>query len=235
MRSFPRRDASNPEPINLGPFAAMAEQARKTAPTEQEVKRSLERLEPQQRETRLIESGVHGAITSEDMACLIRGTGFLQTSALTACQSWVEDRTDPNYVMPRPFNIAVLVGLTGRGKTFAGAWLNSVLGGRYATAETVRRAFEGKNWRDAVMLEPFMNSRCVVVDDAGGEMDANTAAAAMFELVNRRAGDSRAWTLITANLTKDDFIARYGERTVRRIEHVGHIIEVEGADLRRRG
>ena len=211
-------------------FLAIAASAIATAPSDRAVSQAAAPLEAAQREARLTESGIRGAITDADVAALV-ADDIGQTHALVTVQRWLNARSSSS---TRPLSVLVLVGQTGRGKTVAGAWLLARIGGRYVTAETLRRVVVSTHFRDSQVLEHLLNSRCVVLDDAGGEHDANSAAAAMFELVNRRAGHARAWTLITSNLPKPEFCERYGERTVRRIEHQGAIVEVSGADLRRK-
>lgn len=210
-------------------FTALADEALAAAPGPEEQRKAEERLEAAQREARLVESGIRGSIADEDFRSACAGT-LKDTHALRSVVRWVNARSGSS---TRPLSTLVLVGLTGRGKTVAGAWLLAKLGGRYVTAEALRRAVIGTHWRDAETLRDLLNTRCVVVDDAGGEHEANGAKAAMFEFLNRRVGHSRAWTLVTANLTAAEFAERYGERTVRRIEHLGAIVEVSGDDLRR--
>lgn len=211
-------------------FLALAEAAMGSAPSPEAVRRSQEREAAELREARLVESGVRGAITDEDCERIVADSQ-LETHAIRSVKRWLNVRSGS---ATKPMTTLVLVGLTGRGKTVAGAWLLARIGGRYATAETLRRSVVSTHWREAAPLEQLINTRCVVIDDAGGELDANSAAAAMFELINRRSGHSRSWTLVTANMPHEEFRERYGERTIRRIEHQGAIIEVAGDDLRRK-
>jgi DNA replication protein DnaC len=223
------RDRSHDVPQRADFFSAIAEEAKAFAPSDEEARKAEQRLDMQQREPRLDESGIRGSITEEDFRAICAGS-LQDTHALRTVQRWVNARSSGS---TRPLSTLVLVGLTGRGKTVAGAWLLAKLGGRYITAEALRRVVVGSHWRDAATLVDLLNTRCVVVDDAGGEHEANGAKAAMFELVNKRVGHGSAWTLITANLTAAEFAERYGERTIRRIEHQGAIVEVSGDDLRR--
>lgn len=223
------RDQPGDTPLKADFFSALASSAAEAAPSEDQVRRAERRLEAERRETQLVETGVRGAITDEDVRAICTDS-LAETHALRSVTRWFQARSAGS---PRPLSTLVLVGLTGRGKTVAGAWLLARLGGRYVTAEALRRAVVGTHWRDGVVLADLLNTRCVVVDDAGGEHEANGAKAAMFEFLNKRVGDSRGWTLVTANLTAAEFAERYGERTVRRIEHQGAIVEVAGNDLRR--
>lgn len=199
----------------------------------EEVKKEQEQLDREAREENLLDHrcGVVGAITAEDRQAIITGQGLLRTHALAACQRWFNVRSGSS---SRPMSMMALVGLSGRGKTMAAAWLLARVGGRYVTAETMRRAFVSTHWRDAGKFDELVAQRCLVIDEAGCELDGTTALAAMNELINRRLGLERAWTLITANIIEEEFRQRYGDRTIRRIEHMGAIIQVKGDDLRRR-
>jgi hypothetical protein len=130
--------------------------------------------------------------------------------------------------------VLTLVGPTGRGKTMAGAWLIAIEGGVYVSALELRKRLLSGHWRDIEWADRILRSRIVVLDDVGTETGDSDALAATFELVNQRMGSDGALTLITCNLTGEEFAKRYGERTVRRIEHDGRIVEVKGEDLRRK-
>jgi DNA replication protein DnaC len=175
--------------------------------------------------------GIRGAITAEDRATIIADNGLQNTHALRAVQRWFNIRSGS---VQRPVSALALLGETGRGKTFAVAWLLARVGGMYITAEAMRRLFVSTHYRDSRRFDELLEQRCLVIDDVGTELDALTAQAAMFEAVNRRVGNSRAWTGLTGNITAAEFKDRYGERTVRRIEHQGAIVEVSGDDMRRR-
>jgi len=213
-------------------FLAIAEEAMaKAMPREDMIRGIAEREARNMRESRLNDSGVRGAITDEDFGWIAGNAIPIETHALRSVRRWMHIRSGS----AKPLTTLALTGLTGRGKTLAGAFLVSQLGGLYATAETLRRMFVSNHWREGAELQRLLGARCVVVDDLGGEHDANTAAAAVFELVNMRSGSSRSWTLLTSNLPDSDFRERYGERTIRRIEHRGAIVEVSGEDLRGKG
>lgn len=201
--------------------------------TTEEVKKSQELLDRETREENLLDHrcGILGAITAEDRQAIISDQGLQRTHALRAVQRWYNVRSGSS---KRPMSMLALVGLTGRGKTVAAAWLLARIGGRYVTADTMRRAFVSTHWRDAGKFDELVAQRCLVIDEAGCEIDGDTALAAMTELLNRRQGLDRGWTLVTANIVEEEFRQRYGERAMRRIEHQGAIVEVEGEDLRRR-
>jgi hypothetical protein len=217
--------------MNKPDFLAIAEAAMAAAaPREDVIQRSAQREACELRESRLTDSGVRGAITDEDWDWIVQDSIPHETHALRSVRRWMAVRSGSD----KPLTTLALVGLTGRGKTLAGAYIVSQLGGRYVTAEALRRLVVSTHWRESTALEQLLNARCVVVDDLGAELDAITAAAAVLHLVNRRSGSGRAWTLLTSNLPDAEFRERYGERTIRRIEHRGAIIEVTGDDLRRK-
>jgi DNA replication protein DnaC len=128
-----------------------------------------------------------------------------------------------------------LVGPTGRGKTVAGGWLIAHIGGAYVCAEDACKLFRAPaHSRAAATWEQLMLKRVLVLDDLGTEREAEDGVAMLNNVVNRRQGLSTGWTLMTANLTKAEYLARYDERAIRRIEHQGAIVVVKGEDLRRK-
>lgn len=189
-----------------------------------------------EREDRLRESGIEFVITSDDFDAIAKGETRIDTHALKTVRRWHASRDELGNSVNgrRAATMFAFVGLTGRGKTVAAAWLLSRLGGAYVTAEKHRRLFTSTRPQDAVELDTLMRKRVVVLDDVGTELNTfDTAAPALYEFINRRNHRSM-WTLITANLAKEEFMSRYGERTVRRIEHHGEIMVVTGEDLRRK-
>jgi DNA replication protein DnaC len=212
-------------------FLAIAEAAMAAAaPREDVIQRIAQREACELRESRLNDSGVRGAITDEDWDWIVQDRIPHETHALRSVRRWMDVRSGS----AKPLTTIALVGLTGRGKTLAGSWLISRLGGRYVTAEDLRRLVVSTHWRETAALDRLLSTRCLVIDDLGGELDAATAAAAVLVAVNRRSGSGNAWTALTGNLPEVEFRDRYGERTIRRIEHRGAIIEVTGEDLRRK-
>lgn len=210
-------------------FLSVAREMAENAPSEAEVASAGARLESYAREQRLVESDVLGAITEEDRAQIVADKMAASTHALATVKRWVVSRDQS----PRPLTTLALVGETGRGKTVAGAWLIARLGGTYVTAEDVRQMVRSGKPQDSAALSKLLASRVLVLDDAGTE-EMQGAELAMFQVVNKRTGLARGWTLITANLPEPEFRSRYGERTMRRIEHQGAIVTVTGEDLRRK-
>jgi DNA replication protein DnaC len=229
----PAKPWIEPEDTNMvrPDFQAIAKAAAAHAVPEVEQRAREEEVDNYKREMRLSESGIKGAITDEDIEWVVKDTLPLHTGALATMQLWMNERSS---AAKRQRSIFALLGATGRGKTVAGAWLLARHGGQYVTAESLRRLYVSTHYREAARLEKLLKAKCVMVDDAGGELDSHTAQAAMFEVVNQRAGHAAFLTVITSNLSTSEFVERYDIRTVRRIEHQGALVEVEGDDLRRR-
>lgn len=211
-------------------FLSVAREMAERAPSAAELAEADAHIEAHAREQRLVESDVLGAITEEDRAGIVGDKLAVTTHALATVQRWIVARSGS----AKPLTTLALVGETGRGKTVAGAWLIAKLGGTYVTAEHVRRIYRSGRPQDGAEFARLLSTRVLVLDDAGTEDDAASAMASMFEAVNKRTGLARGWTLITANLAEPEFRSRYGERTLRRIEHQGAIVTVTGADLRRK-
>ncbi len=211
-------------------FKRIAEELAATAPSREELDQEASSVERLVREQRLEDSGIDGAITAEDRERVL-SDALIGTHALRNVRRWMTERR--NRRLARPLTTLTLVGETGRGKTLAGAWLVSRLGGVYVTAETLARASAARFGRDRENFERWLDARVLIVDDLGTERDADLAKGALWDVVNARIGSDRAWTLLTANLEVAAFRERHGERTIRRIEHYGAIVTVNGEDMRR--
>lgn len=222
----------DPSRVDLTDIEAIAKEMVKRSPPAADIELRESASDEESRETNLRQSNVGGAITSEDWRWIVNDTIPLQTQALDAVQRWFLVRFEARR---RARTMQVLLGETSRGKTFAAVWLIARLGGVYVTAERMRRLMDSHQQRQQQEFERLAATKVLVVDDAGGELDGPSAAATMFEIVNHRQGLANGWTVITANLSPQAFEARYGVRTVRRIEHQGEIVEVGGPDLRRKG
>lgn len=209
-------------------FRALAAELAANAPTRAELERDSAQVEAALREQRIEDSGIEGAITAEDRTATSCDQ-LASTHALRTVSRWLTIRR----TSPKPLTTLALVGETGRGKTVAGAWLISRLGGVYVTAEQACRGSLARFGRERDAFDRMVASRVLVVDDLGTERDPELGKGALWDIVNARVGLDRAWTLLTGNLSESEFRTRYGERTIRRIEHQGTIVTVHGGDLRR--
>lgn len=233
------------QPADVRPiFARIAEDAQKIAPTKEAVERvEQQTLHAAKRTERLEESGVADVILPEDFDRIVSGEPtMLPTMAFRAVSAWHEafkgERAGSIHVP-----ITVLYGMTGRGKTVAGAWLIAHEGGVYVTAPELYHLFSNSR-RDENRINQILRARVALLDDLGTEENDAKAQGALWEFVNKRQGLRRAMTLITANLAlypipgkvaeERAFVSRYDERIKRRIEHAGRFVEATGEDLRRR-
>lgn len=211
--------------------------------------------QPHERAANLEASGILRVLPDADYTALVRDEFGIVTPALDAVRRWHNIRTGS---ASRPMTFMLIAGLTGRGKTLALAWLLARYGGRYVQAETLARLADSKLRDDRVAFEQMLDERVLLIDDLGTENSATLAAAAFTKVVNERQREfwgkrpdpqmKRAvddlrhlrWTAMSSNLylkhpdTKaNEFLKRYDERTLRRIEHQGAAIQVAGPDLRR--
>lgn len=234
------RDPRTPKVPAREDFLALARSMQAAARPPEDLDEYDRRKQRLAREERLDKSGLRGAITPEDYEWLISDAIPLETAPMYWVYNWASVRASKTPQAGR-FTTLVVVGATGRGKTVAGGWvLARNDGSRYVTAETVCRLVEAKDYRSEQKLETLLSTRCLFIDDVGTEFSAHVAQSALYEAINRRAGIPEAWTYIAGNLSlkNDDgvneLLLRYGERTIRRIDHQGLIVEVEGEDLRRK-
>lgn len=214
-------------------YDAIAAEMAKSAPSDAEVTAARRLVDADSREQRLREAGLfgeEGPIPERDLLKIVRGEPLYESHALRAAQRWFTVRGGGR----RAFTMLALAGDTGRGKTFAGAWLIAELGGRYITAEEMVRSFVVHNQSTDATVRRAKRARVLIIDDLGTELDAAAGNGALYDLCNRRVGNSRAWTLLTANLSEEAFRNRYDKRTLERIEQCGSIMEVGGPNLRER-
>jgi hypothetical protein len=146
----------------------------------------------------------------------------LPSLALDAVREW--DRSGDTFL--------TLCGLCGVGKTAAAcAWLwhHRSVGGLLASAAQLRR----RNWFDAAAIEPVFSAAHLILDDAGAEFGGSDWQAKMDELITRRDADG-AQTIITSNLTPEQFHAALGDRAWDRLTGNGRIVECPGKSLRQK-
>lgn len=145
-----------------------------------------------------------------------------------------------------PQTFCLLLGGAGSGKTVAAveALLNARVfwdGGKewayapveacFALASDLARLsyFDTESQKKLGRMERYP---WLVIDDVGGELVTDTWRSIFTELILRR-NSGRAKTLITSNLTAEDFKTRYDERIISRIRGNGVVVSSGAQDLRR--
>lgn len=194
------------------------------------------------RAKRLQDAGIVDALMAQDYEWLVEdGEPPEPSGALRRVWRWQARRREG----ATDFTSLVLVGLKGRGKTVAGAWLLAHYGpGVYCTAEQLRASFEAPYYAaDRELIRRAYLTRVLFVDELGREKDAESAKACLFDVINSRRGavydgmtlrplEFQRWTLLAGNISEKDFKARYDESMVAKLEQQGAINTAKGPDLR---
>lgn len=137
------------------------------------------------------------------------------------------------------FEILVLAGDPGRGKTVAAAWwllqgLQGVQARNRPLFVTAARLSRWERYDGAEMDKLLLASR-LVIDDLGNEFNDTKGnfLAVLDEVVADRVANHRP-TVITTNLAPEVFKARYGERVRDRIRESGRFQTFAGDSFRGR-
>lgn len=147
-----------------------------------------------------------------------------------------------------PLTFCLILGSAGSGKTVAAAeallnskmfwgsgdskaWAYSPSEARFVLASDLARLsyFDSESVKKLDRAERY---RWLVLDDVGGELVTDTWRSNFTELILRR-NSARLKTLITSNLTADEFKTRYDDRIISRIRGNGVVIISGTTDLRR--
>jgi DNA replication protein DnaC len=145
-----------------------------------------------------------------------------------------------------PLTFCLLLGGPGTGKTIAAAeallnakgywgsgkeWAFLPTEARLVLASDLARLsyFDSEGQRTLSRMERYP---WLVVDDLGGELLTDTWRSNFTELVLRR-NSARQKTLLTTNLTVEDFKARYDARVVSRIRGSGVVVNAGALDMRK--
>jgi len=152
---------------------------------------------------------------------------------------------DQRQAAPRKKTIAVFAGPLGVGKTVAaahvlahanpqrivGTW-SSQEHPVFVHAESVFAGAKLVGESDKAMRRKLQRAQVLVIDDLGLEKDPRrTFQPYMDWLINTRYGGD-GWTVLTTNLTVEDFRKRYGERIYDRLRHRACWYEIAHESLR---
>ncbi len=136
----------------------------------------------------------------------------------------------------------LIYGPTGVGKTFissciAGALIDSSHSVLYHTAASLFSTLEkrrfGNGDKDVSQKEEEHIFECdlLIIDDLGSEFYTQFTASSLFNIINERQLAGRA-TIISTNLSFDEIIFNYSERTYSRIIKHYDLFKIIGTDLR---
>lgn len=166
-----------------------------------------------------------GYVAEEDYARILRDR--LDTKAHRVVAAFIAAR-DSN---PQA-RFLWLAGSRGTGKTVAALWGLVEVGGRYATAEDVRRAYSQEHDEARALRPRLTECALLIVDDIGTARDEHSEERALFELLNSRQGGQRQ-TILTGNLSRAAVSQRFGGRVLDRVFHSGRVIDCGTVSLRR--
>lgn len=160
------------------------------------------------------------------------------TDAIQAARQWTKDDA-------RLVPALVLVGDKGTGKSVAAAWATLQWARKFPWNDRASGTqTEPMVWLDtaglrrlgdfgpeaARLVDAVATARWVVFDDAGRE-GSPRAMEAVSDALMERCDKSRRFVL-TTNLTKDAFKARYGEPLTDRLRSSGLIVALKGQSMR---
>ena len=166
-------------------------------------------------------------------AARLRDAGVPSKVAGVSTASWFRETTPAWVALAHNGGkdvIAVLSGGVGAGKSVAAArWLSA--GDQIVWVGAAELARWPRYDRDS--MDMLLGADRLVVDDLGTEfLDASgNFRAVLDEVVCRRVDDGRK-TVITTNLSVDDFVRRYDERIADRINGSGAFHGVGDVSLR---
>lgn len=128
-------------------------------------------------------------------------------------------------------SILLLCGDRGVGKSFAAASTLDPGGGLCLRATQLARLSD----YDKDAFAAIESARVLVIDDLGQEYsDKSEFFISRFDDVISCRYDSGRTTILTANMSKEAFKERYGERVADRIREVGMVSTIRGESRRKR-
>lgn len=99
---------------------------------------------------------------------------------------------------------------------------------------SVSRSWQKDGGAAGEVIETAQQAEFLILDDLGGEVAAEWALRAVFDLVDHRYNEQRP-ILATTNLTKPaELTKHYGERITSRLLEMCEVVKMGGPDMRRR-
>lgn len=182
-----------------------------------------EAAQRRQERAQRLEAATDLRLRDEVHHALIEGAPLLETESLRAAKKWALGGERP---------ALVLVGGTGCGKSVAAAWVLAQLGGVWLPAELACRNFAANFGEGYAQQTIARNCPMLMLDDVGTESDGARMLQVLTELLDSRKS-RRHRTIITTNLTKARFEARYrNERLGSRMAESVSWSTSAGKDLR---
>lgn len=207
--------------------AALEAEARERGVTVDEVQGERDRaLAARDRMKALIRSGI--MLPTDDLSRLAIDD-LDRTEPLDFVQRWWRSHVD------RP--ILIVCGKVDSGKTVAAGWaIGAAKTGEVVHAPELARRVSPHHFELELGSHPVrLNRSLLVLDDLGTESTGKARWSEAFALfVENRLMHGR--TLITSNLTREEFRPRYGERIASRLNAHSYVVEVQSkASLRATG
>lgn len=140
----------------------------------------------------------------------------------------------------RPDNNLYIYGNTGVGKTFlthciAREMLDRSYSSLYFSArdffDLLADATFGRDGRNSTHSQMIIDCDFLTIDDLGTEMTNSFAASQLFHVLNERIAKNRS-TIISTNMTPEEFSAAYSQRIYSRLLSHYKFIKLVGTDIR---
>lgn len=81
------------------------------------------------------------------------------------------------------------------------------------------------------IYEDLVNNEVLVIDDFGSEMKSDFMKEFFYSLVNDRYNNMKP-VIISTNLTTEELIERYSQRTISRLTEMSKVVKLQGKDRR---
>ena len=134
----------------------------------------------------------------------------------------------------------IFIGPTGRGKTHMSSAIACEVIKKgfdvfYDSAQSILYSFEkerfAKNTFDSEIIERYMSCDLLIIDDLGTEYSGNMSLLSLYNLVNIRLIEQKSM-IISTNLTGNEMVQKYDERTMSRIFGEFAVLNFIGDDIR---